>query len=163
MKICRKCETEKPLEEFYQRRGAPDGKRTYCKKCDDARKTIWYQSNRHKSTGYSRKWQKANPEKVLDMHLQREFGISIEDYRALFAEQSGVCAICQGPGKPEKRLSVDHNHNTGKIRGLLCDSCNHSLGLLKESPEVLRRAAEYLEKEFPGTTPGLTTKTTNKK
>jgi len=65
--------------------------------------------------------------------------------------QNGKCAICEGTdgghrnGEP-KALAVDHNHKTGKVRGLLCESCNQGIGKLKDSPETCRKAADYLEK-----------------
>jgi hypothetical protein len=62
----------------------------------------------------------------------------------MLKEQDGKCAICQC--KPSKTLHLDHNHSTGKVRALLCQLCNHAIGLLKEQPEVLKRAATYLER-----------------
>jgi hypothetical protein len=71
--------------------------------------------------------------------------MSLEDYMALLEAQNGKCAICGG-GETGKfsRLSVDHDHVTKKIRGLLCSSCNAGLGRLKDSEELLIRALEYL-------------------
>lgn len=72
------------------------------------------------------------------------YGISQEQYNALFNEQKGACAICSE--HPETRcLDVDHKHGTTKVRGLLCSRCNTGLGLFMDSPELLREAAFYLE------------------
>jgi len=85
------------------------------------------------------------------MRLRRLYGITIEDYEALLARQDGRCAICRAdqPGgtQPEDRVSwhVDHDHATGAVRGLLCNRCNRAVGLLRDDPEVCRRAAGYLE------------------
>jgi hypothetical protein len=90
-------------------------------------------------------------EKILrrsrEARLVRDYGISIEDYEEMLAEQNGVCLICGSkPGtKRSKRLHVDHCHTTGRVRGLLCQKCNHMLGLAGDNPEVLRIAASYLE------------------
>ena len=81
---------------------------------------------------------------VRKENIKRAHGITIDDYNKLFEKQGGVCAICFE--KPIKRRhAVDHNHSTGKIRGLLCHNCNMALGLLKESPELLDRAKAYLK------------------
>lgn len=88
-----------------------------------------------------------------DYMLQYHFGLTSEEYETKLREQGGVCAVCSKPDGQDlhspnkyKRLSVDHNHKTGMIRGLLCNDCNRSIGQLQDSPALLRRAAEYLEK-----------------
>lgn len=106
-------------------------------------------ANPEKARAWSKKWSAANPEKILSARLRRDFGISLEDYQTMLAKQGGVCAVCLKPEKTKRRLAVDHDHNTGKIRGLLCRDCNTSLGKLGDSPEILRRAAAYLENNFP--------------
>ena len=83
--------------------------------------------------------------------LGREFGISIEDYEALLASQDGLCAICHRPETRQmfgrtSHMTVDHDHETGLIRALLCHGCNASIGLLEESPDRCRAAAAYLER-----------------
>ena len=77
------------------------------------------------------------------VHLKKQYGLSLEAYGAKLAKQGGVCVICQRP--KEKRLHVDHNHKTHKLRSLLCGKCNRGLGLYEEDPAALRRAADYLE------------------
>lgn len=85
----------------------------------------------------------------LDCHLQRKYGISEAEYWQMHDEQGGVCAICKQPeaahnGHGRPRLSVDHCHETDRVRGLLCARCNQALGLCRESPETLRAMAAYL-------------------
>jgi hypothetical protein len=77
----------------------------------------------------------------------RSYGITQEQYDRWLAEQSGRCAICRGLAEESRYgvLAVDHCHNKGHVRGLLCDRCNMLLGRWKHDPELLRRAAEYLE------------------
>jgi hypothetical protein len=75
-------------------------------------------------------------------NLKRSFGLTIEEYDAMHDAQGGVCAICGRPQK-NKRLAVDHNHTTGKIRGLLCTTCNRALGYL-ENPDWRLKADAYL-------------------
>ena len=85
-------------------------------------------------------------------NLLNNYGITEVEYELMLKLQNGVCKIC---GQPEttrgrnskiKKLAVDHCHMTCKIRGLLCDNCNQMLGKVKDNPEILRKAAEYLEK-----------------
>jgi hypothetical protein len=78
-------------------------------------------------------------------NLKANYGISVEKYEHLYSEQSGKCAICSGDCPTGKRLSVDHDHETGEVRGLLCSSCNNGLGRFKDDPELLRKAGDYLE------------------
>ncbi len=80
---------------------------------------------------------------MKDKALLRMYGITLEQYNLLLINQNYKCKICNDP--PGKRnLAVDHDHNTGSVRGLLCDSCNRGIGLLKDKPEVLMKAAEYI-------------------
>lgn len=69
--------------------------------------------------------------------------MTVEVYESLLSEQKGVCAICSR-AEVGKKLCVDHNHKTGKVRGLLCALCNQSIGMLQEDVNVLQKAIEYL-------------------
>ena len=75
--------------------------------------------------------------------LSRRYNLSIADYDALLLSQAGVCAICGGKDE-RQRLSVDHNHATKSVRGLLCGNCNNGLGRFKDSIELLLAAVNYL-------------------
>ena len=81
----------------------------------------------------------------LRYQLKRYHRITEIEYRRMLLAQNGLCALCVNANFKGRRLYVDHNHITGKIRGLLCHSCNVALGLFKENVEVLRLAALYLE------------------
>lgn len=128
MKKCYMCKKELPLEDFHSDKSKSDGKSSRCKKCNKihCRK---YQPSREKHRVYE---------------LMYYYGMTESEYNKLVLQQQGVCAIC-GTNK-EGRLAVDHNHKTGNIRGLLCRPCNSAIGLFKESPTLLRKAASYLEK-----------------
>ncbi len=86
-------------------------------------------------------------------HLMKRFGITIEDYERLSAKQGHKCIICEKPmaeltdttNRLRPNMSIDHNHKTGEISGILCNNCNVALGLFSENPNILIRAAEYLE------------------
>lgn len=75
--------------------------------------------------------------------LRKNYGITFEQYDAMFANQNGVCAICGSAGG-KKKLHVDHCHTTGKIRGLLCINCNHGLGHFKDNEKLMLEAIKYL-------------------
>ena len=77
----------------------------------------------------------------------RRYGISVDDYDAMYNSQNGGCYIC---GEPDvgRALSIDHNHRTGKVRGLLCSNHNRALGLLNDDPDLLLKAHAYLVKEY---------------
>ena len=103
---------------------------------------------------YQRERRKANPELEKARTLREHFGLSLEQFAEMNAEQDGKCAICRKPetemrGEKVKSLAVDHCHKTGKIRALLCHACNKAIGLLCDSPEICRSAADYLEKHAP--------------
>jgi hypothetical protein len=89
-----------------------------------------------------------NPENhVAAMHrakLKNKFGLSFEKFQAMIDAQNNLCAICKKPEQQRRRLSVDHDHETDAIRGLLCMNCNAGLGNLRDSIELLEAAAEYL-------------------
>lgn len=86
----------------------------------------------------------------LKMHKRnmRAYGMTADDYVTMLSKQSGVCAICHGVNKSGKRLSVDHDHSTGKVRGLLCTNCNNGIGRFKDDPIRLVAAANYLNNAF---------------
>ena len=107
---------------------------------------------------YNREYNKANKDKLnayrraryaIDSTIVRNqtyksrYGITLEDYNNMYEAQSGLCAICF-KSSGTKRLSVDHNHTTGAVRGLLCHRCNTSLGLLNDDVNVLLSAIKYL-------------------
>lgn len=115
------------------------------------RKRRWTAANRDRVYARQREWKDANRERIRDAYLQRRYGITLTAYEALLASQSGVCAICQGPPSGRRRIyHVDHHHATGRVRGLLCDSCNLALGKLRDDPTIVQRAADYLNNDGRG-------------
>lgn len=107
--------------------------------------------NKTKQRAYMSGWRKAHPRKndanARKSHLKVSYDLSIEEYDALLLQQDNVCAICKKKCKRFTHLSVDHNHSTGKIRGLLCNDCNIAIGRMKEDPVILRAAADYIERD----------------
>lgn len=89
-----------------------------------------------------------HPERKRNTALRSNYGLSLSEFNLLLASQDGGCAICgnkESGGKHNKNLHVDHDHDSGVVRGILCASCNFAIGLLKDDPELLMRAAMYLQ------------------
>lgn len=133
MKICSKCKEEKEMWEFGLHKNRPDGLYNWCKDC--------VKENRTRNKKYERESQ-----------YQKRYGITLYQYNLMLKAQGKVCAICKQPETRKQKsgviqpLSVDHCHKTYKVRGLLCNNCNNGIGRLKDDPELLRKAAQYLEK-----------------
>jgi len=151
-KQCRKCLELKPMLAFYVHRGTSDGRANYCATCQSATTQEWAKNNAAKVR--ARNAQRSKTKKKRD-HRQwwlRLYNLTQEDYTDLLEAQGGACAICRRPesvidsrtGEP-RNLSVDHDHITGRVRGLLCGRCNRGLGQFADSPEMLRLAAQYLD------------------
>ncbi len=163
MKRCKKCGIEKPRSEFYRASGTRDGLRGDCKSCNlalqherymanpavaKARVKQWQQENADRLNAYRRR-RRQDPivkEREWVTYLRRKYGLSIAEYSALLAVQSGLCAICENPPADGRRLHVDHDHETGRVRGLLCFTCNNALGDFEDDPGRLRSAIGYLHR-----------------
>ena len=149
-KTCRKCGITKTLADFsLARKPTPTTNAVYrsqCKPCCSTRAMQWFADNPDRASAARRK-----------SSLRKNYGIDLDEYNAMLAKQHGVCAIC-GEDEPNEhgrtgkkfRLSVDHCHDSGTIRGLLCQRCNRAIGLLKDDPILLRRAISYLLRSGKG-------------
>src|SRR5262245_42197596 len=145
MKRCSKCREFKALSEFYVEKYGRDGLRPECKACNLAARKAWYANNQEREIARVKAWQRANtervnarqrecrranPDRIREGHLKRTFGITLEDFDAMLEAQGGGCAICGRPALEGTSLHVDHEHETGVVRGLLCFTCNGALGML---------------------------------
>ena len=147
-KICTKCKKKKSVSEFYTSKQAKDGHKSWCKSCDIKCAAEWAKMNKDKRS----KQRKIYSKTIKDYHKKyalRKYGISLAEFEEMEIKQNGACAIC---GKKEVhknqwgnvRLSVDHCHISGKVRGLLCKNCNTGLGGFKDNIENLSKAISYL-------------------
>ena len=144
-KRCSKCDDVKPTSEFYKdRRTSEDGLRSRCKACSLAAGRVYAQAHREERKANVKAWVAENPERIRNIYLKSRHGISAAEYNALYESQNGCCAVC-GHIPDGRRLSVDHDHATGAVRGLLCRNCNLVLGHVKDRVIILLRLAEYLE------------------
>lgn len=157
-KKCRKCGAVKPIEGFHRHEGCKGGRDPDCGVCRSELVGAWrsnnpekvrqskskhYRANKLNYAEYSARRYDARKELVRDYHLRRKYGIGVEEYRGMIAKMGGVCICGRGVGK--KDFAVDHDHKTGKIRGLLCGNCNTAIGLCGDDPGILRTLATYLE------------------
>ena len=140
LKFCGKCGQYKPktLEFFYFR----------------ASRNVWENPCRACNREYTRAYTAANPtapENQWAASIKYRYGITEDQYWKMFADQGGVCALCgvePGERNRNNRLSVDHNHETGQVRGLLCYNCNTAAGLLDDDPMLAAKLAQYLKGEL---------------
>ena len=151
MKRCTKCGKEFPAtnEYFWIQIKGKFGVHSRCKKCAREIKKEYRKNNGEKVRSQQRAWAKANPDRKREHLIKCLYGISIEQYMYVLEKQNGVCAICKQPELSIRRgsyksLDVDHNHETGEIRGLLCSACNAALGLLKEDAQRIESLLAYL-------------------
>jgi len=141
-KRCSMCEQTLPLDAFNRQRDGSKGRQSRCRTCHRPAALADYQAKRERYV-----------EQMRNRDLQRHYGITAAEYDVLFARQGGLCACC---GQPEtamsnkanriKRLAVDHCHVTGKVRALLCATCNQGLGQFGDDIERLKQAIAYLER-----------------
>ena len=140
-KQCSICGRFKPLSEFHVDKGQSSGLACACKEC---RKT--QRRTRYDKSGERERVAHSYEDVVRGERYQRKYGITIGDYEALLSDQDNKCAICGITQKETgKRLFVDHDHDTGNVRGLLCSHCNTGLGMFRDSPEILIEAISYLQ------------------
>lgn len=137
MKKCTVCNDTKPLDSFFNSRTAKDGKSYRCKECDTRAKRKWAENNQERAAYSAR-----------NKRLKHCYSIDITTYETMLKAQDYSCAIC---GTKDNKISgrtqnfsVDHNHTTGAVRGLLCNQCNRALGMFNDSIDILEKAAKYL-------------------
>lgn len=118
------------------------GRANLCKKCTTVRGQEWRSRTKPIRTDYIKVRER-------NSKMLKSYGITYNDYKDMYAEQNGECAICKShytlEGYKSEKLHVDHCHSTGKVRGLLCHKCNTALGLLKDNTQNLLNAIDYIK------------------
>jgi hypothetical protein len=127
-RYCPSCQQVLPIEDFVRNRHTKSGVGAYCKPCQRA-KVAESVKRRHGTTRH--------------YHLKRRYGLGADDVLAMLEEQGHACLVCRRQLAVET-AHVDHDHATGRVRGILCFGCNGGMGQFKDDPEVLVRAARYL-------------------
>lgn len=140
LRVCSRCRVEQPENEFYFN-AKKERFNSWCKSClaVDMQIRRTRQSKESKQASYRKQ------------NLRVKFDLSPEQYDEMFLDQGGLCKICRQPetavdhhNRKIKRLAVDHDPVTGKVRKLLCSSCNTGIGLLKHRADLLQAAIDYL-------------------
>ena len=136
IKNCYRCKKDLDASHFYKSSKSVDGLQHLCKKCrkhDDAKH-----------------WKGLTGDSRRDKKYRAKYGLSLVGYNELLESQDYKCAICKTrkPGEKNKHLVVDHCHKTGKVRGLLCQSCNVGLGYIEKMRRNLSLVFEYLDRDF---------------
>jgi len=157
-KLCTGCKTEKPITSFNKNKTRKDGLNGHCKSCFN----LYCEKNASVLSDKKKQYKKENwdrikvenkeyvqkhiltiKEKVKNRRLKTLYGISRKEYDLMHLDQENLCAICLSF---KFVLDVDHDHKTGKVRGLLCGHCNRGLGLFMDNPLLLKEALNYLKK-----------------
>ena len=160
-KVCVDCKEDKQVSEYYSmgfRKSGSRKLRSCCKKCSDKRTSDYIKSHKKSCTEYSMEYNKKyyrdnrdkvlkyyhdNKDKLLEQKYKRKYGVTVEQVDETYKKQNGLCAIC----KVRPAINIDHNHLTGRFRGILCGVCNRGLGMFYDDPLVLSSAITYLEKD----------------
>lgn len=142
---CSRCHKIKGLKDFAGDNRKKNGLQARCRDCQNEVRKIKYDTDpqwRRKVLDKSKAVYKRDPSKHSDYLLKTKYGFSIAQYKELFEKQNGLCAICRRPDT--KKLAVDHDHKTGKIRGLLCQAHNRAIGMFHDDIKELESAISYL-------------------
>jgi len=151
MKPCWMCGETKPVSEFRQMKSSTrsDGSHPYSSECKKCHNTQNKERSKRQPNAYRERRKnylasekgRVQSAKRWAKYVGSKLNLTEEEYRALLAEQGGLCAICRE--RPAK--AIDHDHKTLKVRGLLCTQCNMGIGLLGENESLLKRAIHYLQ------------------
>lgn len=128
IKQCTKCQLFKTINNFAYINKSKNKINPKCKSCINDYQQIWIQSESGRKS-------------VNKCRLKSKYNLSIEEYNEMLEEQNYHCKICPS----DLNLVIDHDHKTGQVRGVLCDTCNRTLGLFKDDVEILLRAINYLK------------------
>ena len=147
MKLCTVCKGVKSDDQFYGHKGRSQA-RGPCKVCWSAQAAKRYLKNPTKFKERAKVWTSKNVERTRYIRKRAKlsrYGLTIEDYDAVFIAQKGKCRICcKSISKDSFETCVDHNHNTHEVRGILCRRCNRALGFFDDDACIVEAAAEYL-------------------
>lgn len=161
MKTCTECGKSKPLNQYSKKPDTTDLLQPKCKSCvaainrdhyvknKGARLTYqkkYQEENSEARNEYAKAWRKKNKDYIKQFDLIRVYGITQEEKLKMIEDQNGLCAICANILFENRTTHIDHCHDTGKIRAILCHGCNTGIGLFKESIPALQSSISYLEK-----------------
>ena len=141
---CTICEVVKPAKEYHFSNRAKGTLNSKCKPCAISTTKQWQTENEKQ---YEENWKRSSKHRPWIQQKAAKYNISVENLQEMYEKVGGVCEICGKVPESKHGIVVDHCHDSNRVRGLLCNPCNTALGLMKDSPENLRLAALYLERE----------------
>ncbi len=164
LRKCKGCGEVKPLTNFHKNRKGSESRKYKCKTCTNAEAKEWARNHPENVKASQRKRRAADAErfrekerayyqKTKERRLElkklerfRRYGITYDAFFELLGGQDFACSICQETFEEAdpRNVHIDHCHDSSRVRGILCRNCNIGIGHLKESPDLLRRAADYL-------------------
>lgn len=136
---------KKARQREYSRRYAQSTKGKVTRKRLNDSDNVKAMKARHRAEGGSKASYERNKDWYTNHDLIKRYGITLDEYNTMLDQQRGVCYVCGGVNSNGRRLSVDHNHETGEVRKLLCHPCNASLGSLREDISVLENMINYIK------------------
>lgn len=143
---CKPCHSAR--QSFLNKQNGTEAKRYKRDKAKrDAHVRAWVEKNKARQFMNQKLWREENQDRKFNNHLGYEYGVTREQYDAMYVSQGGVCAICGAlpyHDKRQKKLNVDHDHATGHVRGLLCGRCNRAIGLMLDDQDRLLNASNYI-------------------
>lgn len=146
---CRKCSEWKPLEDYHKSKSGTYGVVGMCKVCA-LKKAREYRKDK---LGPGKPYAEKTKIYQRQYHLKTVYGLTVEEYQAIWDKQSGRCDICDvtlnNNTRDANSAHLDHCHKTSKVRGILCSTCNRGIGYMKDNTETLKNAAKYLRKHKP--------------
>lgn len=160
MKTCTKCGVQRLLSDFHKHSGSPDRLSYWCKKCVLEHAVTWRKNNserfratrrawnaRPESKVRHRAWVAENKDRQVGYQRKYKYGITTAEFDTMMASQNNTCLLCGLPFGSTKGQSpaVDHDHDTGAIRGILHGNCNRGLGFFRDDPQLLDAARFYLK------------------
>lgn len=144
-KKCTKCNTDKPLTDYYPHKKGKFGFRPVCKSCEIKYRKRYNIKNKDKLTKYSKLYQINNKSKIKDRKLFKTYGITLHDYNLMLKHQNNKCLVCKNKFDKNNIPYVDHDHSNSKVRGLLCNGCNIALGWVNDDIDILNSLINYLQ------------------
>lgn len=143
-KTCLRCDGIYSIADFGKDNSKPDNRMIYCRNCtrkiNKANKSrpAFKESRKLKRRKYS--------DKERNWLLKYRYGITLEEFNNMFELQGRTCALCDSSKSDSKNFVVDHDHKSGKVRGILCSYCNRALGMFKDDVDILNKAIVYLKR-----------------
>ena len=146
MKVCTKCRREKPASEFGKNKQHRDGLDSWCRTCIKKRNRERWANDpdyRKRRNGIVREYQAAHPDVRRKSHFKRDYGLTLDQHKAMYLAQNGCCGLCHEPVEYDK-TDTDHDHKTGRVRGLLCRRCNLLIGNIENNDRLLYDAFKWI-------------------